>query len=440
MTQGTSTRTRVAVAATYVAQGFGYATVVTALPGLKARTGIDDAAISIVLLVGALLAAAGSVTAERIARRRSSRTAVVVGLLAQAVGLALVTTATSVPPLVGAFVVFALGLGMVDASGNMQGVALQHRVGRPLMSTLFACLTAAAIAAALVQSGFARLGSTTGAVAALLVASGVAATIALVARPALVRTDVAGVGVTVDRVAGPAVAGAASPAAPPGARPARTRPTRAPLPRTGIWLFGAMVAVAFVVDSAVSSWSTVYLHDWLDASPSVAPLGYAAYQGAVLVARLAGDPLVRRYGRDRVAAPTVVVAAIGLAVVGLVASPVAAVVGFALAGVGAGTLVPLAFSAAGELAPDRLDEVVARINLFNYAGALVGAVVIGLLSELTGLGPAFLVPALLLVPAMAVVPQLGARPRPGDGGLVAPPGTALPTAPEPPDVPGSAPR
>ena len=434
MTQGTSTRTRVAVAATYVAQGFGYATVVTALPGLKARTGIDDAAISVVLLVGALLAAAGSVTAERIARRRSSRTAVVVGLLAQAVGLALVTTATSVPPLVGAFVVFALGLGMVDASGNMQGVALQHRVGRPLMSTLFACLTAAAIAAALVQSGFARLGTTTGAVAALLVASGVAATIALVARPALVRTDVAGVGVTADRVAGPDGRGAA-PTASSGARRPRT-----PLPRTGIWLFGAMVAVAFVVDSAVSSWSTVYLHDWLDASPSVAPLGYAAYQGAVLVARLAGDPLVRRYGRDRVAAPTVVVAAIGLAVVGLVASPVAAVVGFALAGVGAGTLVPLAFSAAGELAPDRLDEVVARINLFNYAGALVGAVVIGLLSELTGLGPAFLVPALLLVPAMAVVPQLGARPRPGDGGLVAPPGTALPTAPEPPDVPGSAPR
>ncbi len=434
MTQGTSTRTRVAVAATYVAQGFGYATVVTALPGLKARTGIDDAAISVVLLVGALLAAAGSVTAERIARRRSSRTAVVVGLLAQAVGLALVTTATSVPPLVGAFVVFALGLGMVDASGNMQGVALQHRVGRPLMSTLFACLTAAAIAAALVQSGFARLGTTTGAVAALLVASGVAATIALVARPALVRTDVAGVGVTADRVAGPDGRGAA-PTASSGARRPRT-----PLPRTGIWLFGAMVAVAFVVDSAVSSWSTVYLHDWLDASPSVAPLGYAAYQGAVLVARLAGDPLVRRYGRDRVAAPTVVVAAIGLAVVGLVASPVAAVVGFALAGVGAGTLVPLAFSAAGELAPDRLDEVVARINLFNYAGALVGAVVIGLLSELTGLGPAFLVPALLLVPAMAVVPQLGARPRPGDGRLVAPPGTALPTAPEPPDVPGSAPR
>ncbi|MBD7920176.1 MFS transporter [Cellulomonas sp. Sa3CUA2] len=409
-------RARVAVGATYAAQGFGYATVVTALPGLKARTGIEDDTIALVLLMGALLAAAGSVSAERLARRWSSRTAVVVGLLAQAVGLAFVAAATSVPPLVGAFVVFALGLGMVDASCNMQGVALQHRVGRSILSTLFACLTVAAILAALTQSGLARLGTTTGAVSALLVAVAVAGAIALAVRPSLLPR-------TTDPATSPHAAAADLPAAgahhtdgiAPGARTgvvppdAPATPARTPLPRAGIWLFGALVAVAFVVDSAVSSWSTVYLHDELRASGTVAPLGYAAYQGAVLIARLAGDPLVRRYGRVRVAAPTGAVAAVGLFVVALVPSPGAAVVGFALAGIGAGTLVPLAFSAAGELAPARLDDVVARINLFNYAGALLGAVVIGLLSEVTGLGPAFLVPALMLVPAMAIVPRLAGR-------------------------------
>lgn len=401
-------RARVAVGATYAAQGFGYASVVTALPGLKARTGIEDATISVVLLMGALLAAAGSVTAERLARRWSSRTAVVVGLLAQATGLALVAAATSVPPLVGAFVVFALGLGMVDASCNMQGVALQHRVGRSILSTLFACLTVAAILAALAQSGFANLGTTTGAVTALLVAAVLAAAVALGVRPSLLRAtsadaaseDVPSRGLTPD---------AATEAVPDGTTAPLAPRSRTPLPRAGIWLFGALVAVAFVVDSAVSSWSTVYLYDELEASARIAPLGYAAYQGAVLLARLAGDPLVRRYGRVRVAAPTGAIAAVGLLVVALVPSPVAAVVGFALAGIGAGTLVPLAFSAAGELAPARLDDVVARINLFNYVGALLGAVVIGLLSEVTGLGPAFLVPALLLVPAMAIVPRLGGR-------------------------------
>ncbi|SFJ61997.1 MFS transporter [Cellulomonas sp. KH9] len=400
MQQVVDVRTRVAVGATYAAQGFGYATVVTALPGLKARTDIDDAMISVVLLMGALLAAAGSVTAERVARRWSSRTAVVLGLLAQAGGLALVASATSVPALVVAFVVFALGLGMVDASSNMQGVALQQQVGRPVVSSLFACLTVAAVSAALVQSGLARFGTTTGAVSALVVATAVAAGVALLVRPSLLDSTASPPPLPDDHEgilpgARTGVAAAPAPAA-----------ARTPLPRAGLWVFGALVAAAFVVDAAVSSWSTVYLYDELAASAAVAPLGYAAYQGAVLIARLLGDPLVRRHGRVRVAAPTGAVAAVGLVLVALVPSPAAAIVGFALAGIGAGTLVPLAFSAAGELAPGRLDDVIARINLFNYAGALIGSVSIGLLAGITGIGPGFLVPALLLVPAMAAVPRL----------------------------------
>lgn len=421
MQQASVMRTRVAVGATYAAQGFGYATVVTSLPGLKARTGIDDATISVVLLIGALLAAAGSVSAERIARRWSSRTAVVTGLLAQAGGLALVAASTSVPPLIGSFVLFALGLGMVDASCNMQGVALQQRLGRSILSTLFACLTIAAIAATLAQSGLANLGTTTGAVASLVVAVLIAAAVAVAVRPALVTGPVGApdgahapaptaVAPVADALGADAVATSdATEASDTGAATGATSsaPAREPLPRAGIWLFGALVAAAFVVDSAVASWSTLYLREELEAAATVAPLGYGAYLAAVLVARLAGDPLVRRYGRVRVAAPTGALAAVGLFVVALVPSPGAAVLGFALAGIGAGSLVPLAFSAAGELVPSRLDDVIARINLFNYVGALVGAVVIGLLSEATGLGPAFLVPALLLVPALAVIPRLG---------------------------------
>lgn len=412
-------RTRAAVGAAYAAQGFGYATVVTALPGLKVRTGIDDMTISFVLLLGCLLAAAGSVTAEKIATRRSSRAALVVGLLAQAAGLALVTTATSVPPLVGAFTLFAVGLGLVDASINMQGVLLQRFAGRSIMSTLFACLTAAAILAALTQAALANLGTTRGAVVALLVAAVVAAAVALGTRGALLPRAAA------DEAAAAAVAAR-------GDSPA-DRKARTPLPRAGIWLFGSMVAVAFVADSAVSSWSAVYLADGLDAPATVAPLGYAAYQGAVLVSRLAGDPLVRRIGRGKLVGVTVLLAVAGLGLVALVPSTGAAIAGFALTGIGVGALVPQAFSAAGELAPERLDEVIARINLFNYVGALLGAVVLGLLSDGPGLGPAFLIPALLLLPAVALSPRFGSAPALGAAGEA---GAAAESV-APPTTPGS---
>lgn len=66
-------------------------------------------------------------------------------------------------------------------------------------------------------------------------------------------------------------------------------------------------------------------------------------------------------------------------------------------------LVPVAFGAAGELDPAHSDQVVARVNLFTYAGAILGAVVLGLLADGPGLGPAFLLPAAALAGILLLV-------------------------------------
>jgi MFS family permease len=100
---------------------------------------------------------------------------------------------------------------------------------------------------------------------------------------------------------------------------------------------------------------------------------------------------------------------LGLLLVAVVPQPVAAVIGFAVVGIGVGALVPLAFSAAGELDPTRVDEIIARINLFNYAGAVLGAVLVGLLADGPGLGPAFLLPALLVAPTVVSARRFAVR-------------------------------
>jgi MFS family permease len=74
--------------------------------------------------------------------------------------------------------------------------------------------------------------------------------------------------------------------------------------------------------------------------------------------------------------------------------------------VGVGALVPLAFSAAGELDPSRVDEVVARVNLFNYAGAVLGAVAVGLLADGPGLALAFLLPAAVVAPTVGAARRI----------------------------------
>lgn len=400
-------RARVAVGAAYAAQGFGYATVVTALPAFKQRQGIDDTAVSLVVLLVCVAAAGGSVVAERLATRRGSRAALLAGLGVQAVALPLVAASTPMVPFVAGFGLYGLGLGMVDAAGGIQGVLVQRRYGRPVMSGFFACYTAAAVAGALVMSALVGAAAVPGAAGALVVAAVVLAGALLLGRPRLVPNDLPlAAGVPDPDVAVPAApAGGAAPGtAVPGVAPGvlvPPAPPRRPLPTRGIWTIGSVVLAAFVADSAVSTWSTVYLHDVLLASAAVAPLGYAAYQAAILVTRLAGDRLVTRTGRGPLVAVTALAAAAGLVLVALVPAPAAAVLGFAVVGVGVGALVPLAFSAAGDLDPERTDEVVARVNLFNYAGAVLGAVAVGLLADGPGLEVAFLLPALLVAPVAA---------------------------------------
>jgi MFS family permease len=78
------------------------------------------------------------------------------------------------------------------------------------------------------------------------------------------------------------------------------------------------------------------------------------------------------------------------------------ILGFAVLGLGLCVVVPQSFSAAGQLDPAGTGVAVARVNLFNYVGFVVGAALIGLVAETSGLRMAFLVPAILAVGIVAL--------------------------------------
>ena len=375
---------RGAVTAAYAAQGLGYAVIVTSLPALKARQDVGDDIVTILVLGVALTAALGSVIANAVAVRWGSRTALALGLIVQAVALPVIALPTPFPVFAGAFAAFGIGLGCVDAAAAMQGVAVQRAYGRHLLGGFFAAATAAAIAGALLVSWVAL--SAVGAGVALSCAAVIALAAAIAGLRLFARE------VPIDE------------ALPP------TERTR--LPRAGIWAFGLVILAVFVADSAVSTWSTVYLQDDLAALAWIAPLGYAAYQAVVLITRLATDRLVPTLGRGRLVAIAASVSAVGCVIIALLPFPIAAIVGFALAGVSAGVLIPVTFGAAGELAPDHSDQVIARVNLFNYAGAILGAVVLGLLADGPGLGIAFLLPAVALAAILFAVPKFRVAPAP----------------------------
>ena len=66
-------------------------------------------------------------------------------------------------------------------------------------------------------------------------------------------------------------------------------------------------------------------------------------------------------------------------------------------GLGLCVVVPQSFTAAGQLDPTGSGVAVARVNLFNYIGFVVGAALIGVVAQGSSLRLAFGVPAVLTV-------------------------------------------
>lgn len=366
---------RFAVTSAYAAQALGYAVLVTSLPALRARQHVDDTTISLILLGVSVAAALGSVLADLVSVRWGSRAALATGLVIEALLLPVVAIQTPFAVFVGALAVYGVGLGCVDAASSMQGVLVQRSYGRSLMGGFFAGYTAAAIAGALLVSG----------VAATAVGAGVAITVAAVI-------------ILVIGIAGTRLFAREVPV-----DEALPKAERGRLPRAGIWAFGLVILAVFVVDSSVSTWSTLYMQDNLKTIAWVAPLGYAVYQGCILITRLVTDRLLPVIGRVRLVLIATLVSVLGCLLIALLPFAAAALVGFALAGVAVGVVVPVTFGAAGELDPAHSDQIIARVNIFNYAGVIVGAVLVGLLAGGPNLGFGFLIPAVALLAVLFVL-------------------------------------
>ena len=369
-------RPTAATGAAFAAQGFGWAVLVTNVPALQARFGVSAEILSLGILAMTGCAAGGAALAGPIAARWGSGRLLCGGLVTQAAGFLIVAlTASRVPGAVALLLVGA-GFGAVDVGNNMQGVLAQRNRGTQLMGRLYAGYTSAAIAGALIASGVA--------------AAGVFAMAGLVA-------------VTVVHTA-TATFGARNFDTTQAARDRREKAKKAaPLPYRGIWIAGWVLFAAHVGDSAVETWSTLFLKDGRHAAAAVAPLGYAAYQAAVLISRLAADALVVAKGLIVTALAGIVIGVAGGVTVAVTPGVIGALCGFAALGVATGVLVPVAFTSAGDLSPGRSDEVIARVNLFNYPGALVGGVTPGLLASGAALGPVFLIPAALLATSVPAV-------------------------------------
>jgi MFS family permease len=368
-------RAHVAIALTFVAFGTVDGTWVARLPALKHRLGLDSGELGLVIFSVSLAATLLLPVSGWLTSRRGSRGPTGLGLLVTAAGLTAAAFAPSLYTLVPAACLLGAGFSVVDVAANAHGVAVEQRLGRPVLSALHGAWSFG-----------------------LLAGSGIAAGAAATGVGLRAQFPAVSLGVVVAAIVlGPRLL--------PGAEDAAVDTAHFAWPGGALALPALLTFCSMFVESATMNWSAVFLSGPAHASAAVGAGGVVAYSVAMVAARLAGDSLTVRWGVAGLARRGGALTCAGVALALVTRSPVPALAGFALVGAGCAALVPALFRVAAAAPGVSSGAGIAAVATAGYTGGVVNGPAIGFLARGVGLTAALS----LVAVAGAVIAMLGPR-------------------------------
>ena len=186
----------------------------------------------------------------------------------------------------------------------------------------------------------------------------------------------------------------------PDAAKEKLRLPMTPLP----WLIGIMALFSMVPEGTVLDWGALYLRNELGASVAMSGFGFAAFSATMAIMRFAGDHVRDRFGGVTTLRVCTLTALVGLRAGRACAECAAvAILGFALAGIGISNMVPIAFSAAGNMPGLAPGIGISVATFMGYSGMLFAPSLIGFIAEHTGFSIIFACVPVLFIVVLAVV-------------------------------------
>jgi predicted MFS family arabinose efflux permease len=354
--------------AAFFVAGFGMAAWAPLVPYAKDRLAVGEGTLGLLLLCLGAGSIATMPVSGALAARFGCRRVIWAASLIICSALPLLATASSVPLLAAALMLFGAGVGTVDVVINIQAVIVERAAGRAMMSGFHGLFSVGGIAGAAGVSGVLW------AAGSPLLATLCVAAVIVVALLAFGRTLLP---YGSDRD-GPAFA----------------------LPRGAVLLIGGLCFICFLAEGSMLDWSALILTALHGMDPVRSGLGYAVFSVAMTAGRLSGDRIVHALSGRVVLLCGGSCAAGGIALAVLAPSWPSALAGFALVGLGASNIVPVLYSALGRQRAMPANLAVGAVTTLGYSGILAGPAGIGFAAHAAGLPTAFLgVAALLLIVA-----------------------------------------
>jgi MFS family permease len=367
---------RAATTVVFLLTGAVMAGWATRLPAVQERLGLSAAQVGLAVTGLELGALTGLPLGGLLVTRWGSAHATRVGFALYPGALLAAAVAPSLPLLTAALAVTAAANSLVDVAMNVQGLALERRYGRPVLSGLHAGHSAGLLAGGLAGTA-AAAGDVPVATHFAVVA--VAGTVLGVVTPRWFVKELSG-----------------------GRRTAFARPGRALL------LLGMLAFCAFLLDGAASSWSALHLRTAHDAAPGTAAAAFTVFAMALTLGRLAGDRVVTRFGRTRTVLAAGLTTAAGGALAITAPTSATSLAGWGVFGLGLATVAPTVLGAAPALTDRQPAVAIAAVTTVGYLGSFTGPPVIGALASVTTLPSALTVLVVVaLVSACLARPALG---------------------------------
>jgi fucose permease len=357
--------------AAFFVTGVGVSGWAPLVPYAKARLGIDDGTLGLLILCLGI----GSVTSMPICnyliRRLGCRRVICLGVGLMSIALPLLAATSTVASMAGSLLVFGGGIGLLNVSINVHAMLLEDRSRRQLMSGFHGMFSVGGIVGSVVGSAFLWFGMEPIAVSGAMVVMAILLTVW--AAPGLIRHG------SKERATGHGLS----------------------VPHGIVIAMGLVGLCVFLVEGAMLDWSALFLTSIKDFPPKLAGFGYAGFAIAMAAGRFFGDALSARTGPGLMVLAGGICGATGIACALVAPGGLMAILGFTLTGIGCSNIVPVLFSAVGRQKSMEPGAAIAALTTMGYAGALAGPAAIGFVSHAIGLSAAFcLLGVLLLLAAL----------------------------------------
>lgn len=386
----TSTRTapttRVWITAVFVAftlSGLAIATWLGRIPSVRDSLGATTFEMGLLVLGMAVGSIGGLTFAGHIVSKVGARRGVQVASVCLAVGLVFagfaVTYGWGFAAIWVGLIAFGFGNGLVDVSMNVSGAAAEKAGGRTIMPLFHAAFSVGTLAGA-------GLGALTEALEV----------------PVVLHFAVLGVVVCLVMLAAASRFGDEHRYE--EHESTATSPTPVQLTRWQVWaqpstiLIGVIVLGMALAEGSANDWLPLAMIDGHGLDNAAGSAVLTVFLAAMTAGRIAGSPLIDRFGRVPVLRVCAAVAVVGLGLLIFVDVIPIAIVGVVLWGLGASLGFPMGMSAAAD-DPRSAALKVSAVATIGYVAFLAGPPLIGFLGEHIGLLGALLVVFVFIIAA-----------------------------------------